>query len=215
MEEKVLIEGKLKNIKVFCTVLALLGLVIYVIDGFYVTNSNYEWRTTVFKSYSDYTMSDSMKYAFGLGNEWNLILIPLVLIFPILAYIIYRRWSRIKMVVTDKRVYGITSTGKRVDLPLDSISAVGTSSLLSGVSVSTASGVIKFSVLKNRDEVYSEISQLLVKRQNNPVVTAQSGAAHTTFQSGADELMKYKSLLDNGVITQEEFDAKKKQLLEL
>lgn len=31
--------------------------------------------------------------------------------------------------------------------------------------------------------------------------------------SAADELIKFKSLLDSGVITQEEFDAKKKQLL--
>ena len=33
--------------------------------------------------------------------------------------------------------------------------------------------------------------------------------------SSADELKKYKDLLDKGVITQEEFDAKKKQLLGL
>ena len=33
--------------------------------------------------------------------------------------------------------------------------------------------------------------------------------------SSADELLKFKSLLDSGVITQEEFDAKKKQLLGL
>jgi predicted Zn-dependent peptidase len=33
--------------------------------------------------------------------------------------------------------------------------------------------------------------------------------------SSADELKKYKELLDSGVITQEEFDAKKKQLLGL
>lgn len=32
-------------------------------------------------------------------------------------------------------------------------------------------------------------------------------------QSNADELKKYKDLLDQGIITQEEFDAKKKQLL--
>ena len=40
-----------------------------------------------------------------------------------------------------------------------------------------------------------------------------SGGAQQT--SGADELKKYKELLDNGVITQEEFDAKKKQILGL
>ena len=34
-------------------------------------------------------------------------------------------------------------------------------------------------------------------------------------QSNADELRKFKELLDSGVITQEEFDAKKKQLLGL
>ena len=33
--------------------------------------------------------------------------------------------------------------------------------------------------------------------------------------SSADEIKKYKELLDMGVITQEEFDAKKKQLLGL
>ena len=33
--------------------------------------------------------------------------------------------------------------------------------------------------------------------------------------SEADELMKFKKLLDDGVITQEEFDAKKKQILGL
>lgn len=31
--------------------------------------------------------------------------------------------------------------------------------------------------------------------------------------SGADELTKYKQLMDDGVITQEEFEAKKKQIL--
>jgi hypothetical protein len=33
--------------------------------------------------------------------------------------------------------------------------------------------------------------------------------------SQADELKKYKELLDNNVITQEEFDKKKKQILNL
>lgn len=36
-----------------------------------------------------------------------------------------------------------------------------------------------------------------------------------TVASGADEILKYKNLLDSGIITQEEFEAKKKQLLGL
>lgn len=43
----------------------------------------------------------------------------------------------------------------------------------------------------------------------------QPAVQQTVSVSGADELMKYKNLLDEGVITQEEFDNKKQQLLQL
>jgi predicted Zn-dependent peptidase len=46
------------------------------------------------------------------------------------------------------------------------------------------------------------------KQKTAPVVVAGT-------VSNADELKKYKELLDAGIITQEEFDAKKKQLLGL
>ena len=46
--------------------------------------------------------------------------------------------------------------------------------------------------------------------------TVETAAAPTIAStSNADEIKKYKELLDMGVITQEEFDAKKKQLLGL
>lgn len=48
-----------------------------------------------------------------------------------------------------------------------------------------------------------ETEQAAAKGQNTPAISA------------ADELKKFKELLDSGVITQEEFDAKKKQLLGL
>ena len=37
----------------------------------------------------------------------------------------------------------------------------------------------------------------------------------TNSISAADEIMKFKQLLDGGIITQEEFNEKKKQLLNL
>lgn len=46
-----------------------------------------------------------------------------------------------------------------------------------------------------------------------PIPVAQNPAAPAT--SGIDELKKLKELLDMGIVTQEEFDAKKKQLLGL
>ena len=49
------------------------------------------------------------------------------------------------------------------------------------------------------------------------VEAAKNGGGQTIVQgvSAADELRKFKELLDMGVLTQEEFDAKKKQLLGL
>ena len=51
------------------------------------------------------------------------------------------------------------------------------------------------------------------KESDNAVNTIPSTSITST--SSAEELKKYKELLDTGVITQEEFDAKKKQLLDL
>ena len=59
----------------------------------------------------------------------------------------------------------------------------------------------------------------IVKRSS--VITGLSSKKEKTVinnihkSSNADELKKYKDLLENGTITQEEFDAKKKQLLGL
>ena len=121
-------------------------------------------------------------------------------------------WLNTEMVVTDKRVYGKTAFGKRVDLPLDSISAVG-SSLMKGITISTSSGRISFLPIKNRDDIHKRVSDLLIERQKKR--TENASAQSVVQQSAADELKKYKDLLDSGIISQEEFDAKKKQLLGL
>lgn len=42
---------------------------------------------------------------------------------------------------------------------------------------------------------------------------SHQGPVTTAGVSEADEIMKFKSLLDDGLISQEEFDAKRKQLL--
>lgn len=135
--------------------------------------------------------------------------IPL-LPFIILGIIFYVASSKISLTVTDKRIYGTAIFGKRIDLPLDMVSAVSTS-FFKGIGVSTSSGVIKFWCIKNNLDIHKEISELLLKRQdkNNKLVK------ETSSSSSADELKKYKKLLDDGTITQEEFDAKKKQLLGL
>ena len=57
------------------------------------------------------------------------------------------------------------------------------------------------------------LSVLQIICENNKSVYAPPENATTS--SSADEIMKYKKLLDQGIISQEEFDAKKMQLLKL
>lgn len=140
------------------------------------------------------TYQNTMHCAIGTGA-----ITVVLLIFKFYA-------SKMKIVVTNKRVYGVARFGKRVDLPIDLISAVGTC-MFKGIIVSSSSGKIRFLLINNRDEIHKTISNLLITRQDKKQVVNNT--------STTDELMKYKELLDSGVITQEEFDAKKKQLLNL
>ena len=72
-----------------------------------------------------------------------------------------------------------------------------------------------FSFGKTNDfanNIAKDIREAFENYKNNDVVEV-TGAG--TAVSAADELKKFKELLDMGIITQEEFDAKKKQLLGL
>ena len=56
---------------------------------------------------------------------------------------------------------------------------------------------------------------LVIPEKAATAISAPKETKATEAVSSADEIVKYKKLLDDGIITQEEFDAKKKQLLNL
>ncbi len=136
-------------------------------------------------------------------------------LFFVAAIVFFFYGNNCEIVVTDKRVYGKASFGKRVDLPIDSLSSVGIGAFGS-VSVGTSSGRISFIAIENKEKIHEEINNIIMNRS---VSTRQAGSISNTTtivkDSNADELKKFKNLLDEGVITQEEFQAKKKQLLGL
>lgn len=189
MEEKVLVEGQFADAKVF----KKRAIIFYMISG---------------ACYCIFLI-------FGSEQAKNVAaLISLILMIPAIIMLIFSKIvSKNGITVTDKRVFGTAIFGKRVDLPIDKVSAVGMC-MFNGIAVSTSSGTIKFLLCKNRDEVFDCISKVLLERQKAtqdiPTVITQE-----ISQSSADELKKFKDLFDNGVITEEEFEAKKKQLLGL
>lgn len=145
---------------------------------------------------------------YGFYNDaWTVVGCAAVL--TVLSLVAYWWLSSCSLSITNKRAFGKGAFGKRVDLPMDSISAVALC-WLKGISISTSSGRISFLLIKNQKEVYDILNNLLIERQSK---SAKDSVVIN--QSNADELKKFKELLDSGVITQEEFDAKKKQLLGL
>lgn len=80
----------------------------------------------------------------------------------------------------------------------------------------TASGRIKFICVQNAEEFVNEVNKQIEEHKSTFAAgrTAEPNVPSPTL-SNADELKKYKDLLDMGAITQEEFDEKKKQLLGL
>ena len=99
---------------------------------------------------------------------------------------------------------------RNIDLPLDSINSVEYVKKSGIVNISTSSQKIHFECLLNAEEISNVINELIRSRQMN-----RGAAAVINNLSTADELAKFKKLLDDKIITQEEFDAKKKQLLGL
>ncbi len=138
------------------------------------------------------------------------VIVP-VAAFAFIGGLIYFWLHSYELTVTDKRVFGKVVFGRRVDLPIDSVSATATSSLLKGISISTSSGRISFLYIKNADEIYTVLNNLLIERQQQKVNTITTETVYNTDET--EQLKKYKELLDSGIITQEEFNEKKKQLL--
>ncbi len=143
--------------------------------------------------------------------ENNLLIVLLILLFVVCGIVALIWFGSCHLVITDKRIHGKAAFGKNVNLPVDMISAVGTG-IFKSFTVSTSSGMINFYLLDNLDEINNAVTKLLLNRQQKNETSTQSAPVSS---SAADELKKYKELLDSGAITQEEFDTKKNQLLGL
>ena len=194
MEETILIKRNSKHgLAKFIVFFAILCIIIPFIAGAIIASPGYG------------VIAWMIRYAFQ-GYIYPIVIGALLLPLGVSAL-------SCEITVTDKRVYGKAAFNRRVDLPIHAISAVG-SAPFSTIHVSTSSGVIKFRMMEDRDNVFSTITKLLNK-QSATVVNSSVNEPLSTSSNAADNIAKYKKLLDDGAITQEEFDAKKKQLLGL
>lgn len=117
-----------------------------------------------------------------------------------------------RVIMMDKgMIYGL----KLVDIPLDRINSIthtkgllfGKIAITDGAKTRMIENISKNTVSFFADTVNNEIEKYKKSKSIHQTVVNSS--------SPADELMKYKQLLDMGAINQDEFDLKKKELLNL
>ena len=163
--------------------------------------------------YSSYSIQDWFKYTnmldYFVGYYWNQIL-PIssyaILLFAVLFTILKNKASQKELIVYDDSVLCRTTKKKTKQLIFEDISNVdlGKNSLkLVGTGLK-----FKISNATNADAIKSLIME---KKKASQKQNAFENAR--VALSSAEELKKYKELLDQGVISPEEFERKKEQLL--
>ena len=129
----------------------------------------------------------------------------------IVGIIMKSNTEKCEITVSNEAISGKLPHGKTVHIPLNQITAINRSSF-NGVSITSIGNVSNFHCIENREEVMKAISYLLANPQQSSAQPTQSASANG---NEAEQLKRLKDLLDSGVLTQEEFDAKKKQILGL
>ncbi len=221
--EKKIIEAKFsknKNANIILTIgIIILSLFSIILISDYSTGVYYEW---IYSTAIDHKISERFsifEYLFEViffpfsdyNNGLSYFYLFWIAVIVFVAYIIIiLMMNHCALTVTNTRVIGKASFGKQVDLPITQISAIGLGAF-GKIAVATSAGRVNFWLIENRSAIHKALNDLLMELKSE----TKTNIITNMPASNADELKKFKELLDNGIITQEEFDQKKKQLLGL
>lgn len=146
------------------------------------------------------------QYLFNNKFEFVLFIVVIMLfVILLIGSILYIADKRTELVIYENKIIGKKIDGKTVQFMLKDIKSVETTKThdlkILGVG-------IKYDIhlIQNAEEMKNVLMNMLAKtNQEQPAVAGSS----------ANDIKEYKELLDAGIITQEEFDEKKKQLLNI
>ncbi len=113
-----------------------------------------------------------------------------------------------KMIFINKNLlYGM----QEKDIPLNAINAINyTQGAVLG-SLSITNGANNFEIININKMAARIMAKKIQETQSNIIKVQNTNSSNTTY----DELRELKRLLDDGIITEEEFTAKKKQILNI
>lgn len=153
-------------------------------------------------------------------NGFLLIIIAILVFIPNIYSIIMKK---VNLLLHDKGITGNTSK-RQLDLPMNKIDNILVKhdfldTLRGGktIVVRSASGIIKFPCVQNADEFMQKTLAEIQKWQDLHGNSIDTAAAPTLTESRShdsiESIQKLKILLDQGLITQEEYETKRKELL--
>ena len=160
------------------------------------------------------SFSDGLEF-FGMAFWlWLLMFAPFILL---VHFITKKTYDQANIVVTNYKIVGSYGLKGQMNIPIDSVSSVVADTLHShGIGFTCAGNEYKVYYIENRNEIIDVVNKLITERvANKSQVISSVNIEQNINNDITTELRKYKSLLDDGLITQEEYDTKKKQLLEL
>lgn len=189
MEEKILIKSQRYSVKKTIILLFVLGMLftvamlafdIFKIDRFWDKCwDTFQEHSNGYSSYCMGCFSEGFacdactlfiektkfeRYVLSvIGDNILLLLVPAFMI--ILSVIFCLSLPKNEIIVTDKRIYGKTTFGKRFEFPIDSV--VGTTHIraLKCISISTFSGKRVFFAIENVEDICSKINNHLLENK--------------------------------------------------
>lgn len=223
MERNIVIKGKPQKNKPACIIIvfgAVLLLTSFMVASYVFLNCEgyenfgfgyggwYYW-CIIYDTFGEFFTAEFFNFECFYGY-----MIMLGIVALIGGIITKANTEKCEITVTNEAISGKLPHGKGVHIPLNQITAINRGSF-NGVSITSIGNVSNFHCIENREEVIKAMSYLLANPQQSGAQPTQSASAASTTGSEAEQLERLKDLLDAGVLTQDEFDAKKKQILGL
>lgn len=153
--------------------------------------------------------NDAYYYEFW---EYVLSTLPVVIVEGIIYFCFWLKkynYNYLSLKITDEGIAIINSKKFDMFIPTNQIGAVAQKKETIEILNVNTTQARSFYFLANADEIKKTLDDLIFKTENNKTVVIQEN------DDSVLEIKKYKELLDSDIITQEEFDLKKKQLLDL
>ena len=139
-------------------------------------------------------------YVISIGNALLILAVGIM-------HLQYITEKKMELLVNDDSIVAKKKNGQNIEFLLKDIKSVETTKT-SGLIITGTGIKYKINQITNGEEIKTTIMDMLAKMP-------KAEAAVVVPTSDAQNIKEYKELLDAGIISQEEFDAKKKQLLGL